>query len=284
MKYITDTLKYLKSNLLLLPALAVAMAAFAIIIDFDAAERVAQSYSNGVLQASLTDWIRLFVPFNTENWLTGLLSVVAYAALIFDVAFVHSMVDKHIRFGSKSFRSIISSLTINCVYGCVFTLVLAAACTLLGLVAAVVMRAFSLAPAYVFIAGAALCSLLGAFAVFVAAHIALWLPCSEITGYKMGEAFYCSYAQARTVRWKIFFALIIPLAAVGAAAIDFNKAFILFHKVFFNNDMWMFDPAADPIIEILPEAFFMHCAMVIAAFYLAAAVFQLVLSRRKSHG
>lgn len=213
MKYITDTLKYLKSNLLLLPALAVAMAAFAIIIDFDAAERVAQSYSNGVLQASLTDWIRLFVPFNTENWLTGLLSVVAYAALIFDVAFVHSMVDKHIRFGSKSFRSIISSLTINCVYGYVFTLVLAAACTLLGLVTAVVMRAFSLAPAYVFIAGAALCSLLSAFAVFVAAHIALWLPCSEITGYKMGEAFYCSYAQARTVRWKIFFALIIPLAA-----------------------------------------------------------------------
>ena len=84
------------------------------------------------------------------------------------------------------------------------------------------------------------------------------------------------------ISWAL--SLIIPLAAVGAAAIDFNKAFILFHKVFFNNDMWMFDPAADPIIEILPEAFFMHCAMVIAAFYLAAAVFQLVLSKRKSHG
>ncbi len=35
------------------------------------------------------------------------------------------------------------------------------------------------------------------------------------------------------------------------------------HKIFFRNDDWMFNPSTDPIINLLPETFFLHCALII---------------------
>ena len=51
-------------------------------------------------------------------------------------------------------------------------------------------------------------------------------------------------------------ALIFISVSIGAA-IDFDKTFYFFHKIFFRNDYWIFDPIADPIINALPEEFFM---------------------------
>lgn len=53
---------------------------------------------------------------------------------------------------------------------------------------------------------------------------------------------------------------VIPLIMF---AIDFNGTFILFHKLFFRNNYWIFDPRTDPIITILPETFFLHAALLI---------------------
>ena len=52
---------------------------------------------------------------------------------------------------------------------------------------------------------------------------------------------------------------------VGAlAALDFSRAFVLFHTVFFpGKDNWLFDPRTDAIIRILPQAFFRNCAIFI---------------------
>ena len=54
---------------------------------------------------------------------------------------------------------------------------------------------------------------------------------------------------------------------VGAlAALDFDRAFALFHALFFpGKDNWLFDPAADQIINILPQEFFRNCALLILA-------------------
>jgi len=38
---------------------------------------------------------------------------------------------------------------------------------------------------------------------------------------------------------------------------DFSETFYFFHKIFFRNDYWIFDPVKDPIINALPEEFFM---------------------------
>ena len=54
---------------------------------------------------------------------------------------------------------------------------------------------------------------------------------------------------------------------VGAlAALDFDRAFVVFHALFFpGKDNWLFDPAADQIINILPQAYFRNCALLIFA-------------------
>lgn len=54
---------------------------------------------------------------------------------------------------------------------------------------------------------------------------------------------------------------------VGAlAALDFDRAFVLFHALFFpGKDNWLFDPAEDQIINILPQEYFRNCALLILA-------------------
>lgn len=52
----------------------------------------------------------------------------------------------------------------------------------------------------------------------------------------------------------------------GLAALDFNTAFTLFHKLFFpGKTNWYFDWFEDQVIRILPKAFFMNCAILILA-------------------
>lgn len=41
-----------------------------------------------------------------------------------------------------------------------------------------------------------------------------------------------------------------------AVTIDFTKCFTIFHKLFFTNDLWMFDESTDYMIRMLPEGFF----------------------------
>lgn len=45
--------------------------------------------------------------------------------------------------------------------------------------------------------------------------------------------------------------------------IDFDYVFTLFHKLFFNNNYWIFNHVTDSIITVLPESFFMINAIVI---------------------
>lgn len=59
------------------------------------------------------------------------------------------------------------------------------------------------------------------------------------------------------------------LAVGGLAALDFDRAFVLFHTLFFpGKDNWMFDWQTDPVILILPEAFFQNCAILILSLLL----------------
>ena len=52
----------------------------------------------------------------------------------------------------------------------------------------------------------------------------------------------------------------------GLAALDFDRAFVVFHALFFpGKTNWLFDWRADPIILLLPEVFFRNCAILILA-------------------
>lgn len=65
--------------------------------------------------------------------------------------------------------------------------------------------------------------------------------------------------------------LFLALAAVLTAIIstNFTKYFILFHEIFFSNDLWILDPATDLLINIVPEPFFMDTALRIGIVFAA---------------
>lgn len=67
----------------------------------------------------------------------------------------------------------------------------------------------------------------------------------------------------RWLRWTGWTALAIVAAVGSLVAINWDLAFVLMHKLLFNNDLWIFDWRTDPIILILPDEFFMHCGILI---------------------
>lgn len=67
-------------------------------------------------------------------------------------------------------------------------------------------------------------------------------------------------------------AVVLPLVIGALCAINFDVAFEVFHKIFFpGKSNWVFDPRTDEIIEVMPEEFFMNCAIIIGVSLVAFA-------------
>lgn len=57
------------------------------------------------------------------------------------------------------------------------------------------------------------------------------------------------------------------LFVVGIAAVNFDKAFMVFHRVLFANNYWRLNPDESDLINLLPQSFFEHTALVICGIY-----------------
>jgi integral membrane protein (TIGR01906 family) len=76
------------------------------------------------------------------------------------------------------------------------------------------------------------------------------------------------------------------LIIAGLAAMDFDRAFVTFHHLFFpGKSNWIFDPRVDEIINVLPEVFFMNCAILIVVimFVLCAVAILFDLFRHRNY-
>ena len=67
----------------------------------------------------------------------------------------------------------------------------------------------------------------------------------------------------------LFFGITAILALIISG--DFTKYFVIFHHIFFDNDLWILDPATDMLINIVPEGFFMDTAARIALLFGASS-------------
>ena len=84
----------------------------------------------------------------------------------------------------------------------------------------------------------------------------------------------CFWAGAGVL---VFFAVI-----AGLGSIDFDRTFVIFHKVFFpGKTNWVFYPEYDEIINILPETFFMNCAIVIVSVLAALCLTAIIAGRKR---
>ncbi len=78
--------------------------------------------------------------------------------------------------------------------------------------------------------------------------------------------------------------IVLPAFLGIMVAVNWDYVFVTFHKLVFNNDYWLFDPTTDPIINILPDGYFMHCAIMIFALVIVGSllcfIFSHLLKRR----
>ncbi len=99
---------------------------------------------------------------------------------------------------------------------------------------------------------------------------------------KKGKIAFCSFRGMNPC----FFAGVGTLSlfvTVGAvAAIDFDVAFQVFHKIFFpGKDNWLFDPRVDEIINVMPFEFFRNCAILILSSIIIISVTLIVIGVRE---
>ncbi|WP_168171578.1 TIGR01906 family membrane protein [Oribacterium sp. C9] len=106
------------------------------------------------------------------------------------------------------------------------------------------------------------------------------LSCLAISGYLVviagirGALYYIS-------RGYIQVCMLILLMVIGIgllAATDFTKYFTIFHKIFFSQGNWMFDPRESRMINMLPEGFFSDCALKIVMTFIGSVTALLILS------
>lgn len=85
--------------------------------------------------------------------------------------------------------------------------------------------------------------------------------------------------------WTAIAAVIVPIILGALVATDFDRAFEIFHAILFpGKDNWIFNSRTDPIILVMPEEFFMNCAIFIGVglvFFSAAIIaVNVVLKKR----
>ncbi|NMS90390.1 TIGR01906 family membrane protein [Clostridioides difficile] len=71
--------------------------------------------------------------------------------------------------------------------------------------------------------------------------------------------------------------IIMPLLLAVPVLLNFEKSFVIFHKLLFRNDYWIFSPDLDPVINMLPEEFFFHAGVMILMLILLVSVLLFVM-------
>lgn len=102
----------------------------------------------------------------------------------------------------------------------------------------------------------------------------------------IGSYVYMRYVKRNRKIWTLerpfFIASLAPPVFLVLLAVNFDRMFVIFHQIFFNNDYWIFNPSTDPIILALPQEFFMYCFIVF--FVLVQLGFILMYQYSKKNG
>lgn len=67
----------------------------------------------------------------------------------------------------------------------------------------------------------------------------------------------------RSICLGLNFVYIFVIGLFALIYTNFNKYFIIFHELLFDNDLWLLDPKTDLMIQMLPEPFFINMAILI---------------------
>ena len=109
---------------------------------------------------------------------------------------------------------------------------------------------------------------LGGLALRRAASICLLLLCVIL--FAMEARWQIVLAGVFQKTLVIFCMVIVFLGAV--ITMNFSECFVIFHEIFFDNDLWIFDARTDYMIRMLPEGFFYDMVMRIGVIFVISLV------------
>lgn len=84
------------------------------------------------------------------------------------------------------------------------------------------------------------------------------------------ETWYVMLAGIFQKTLGVFFVVAVGLSAVIIT--NFSKCFDIFHKIFFDNDLWIFDAKTDFMIRMLPEGFFYDMVIRIGVIFIISLI------------
>lgn len=107
------------------------------------------------------------------------------------------------------------------------------------------------------------------YMMFVTAILAIILILFSVK--KIRQSFY--------LKLTAIFTIVIPAVLALFISLNWQIAFVTFHHIFFNNDYWIFYPDTDPVIMMLPDTFFLHCAAMILVLVVMGSLVCYILYR-----
>lgn len=207
MRYTLQSGKYAFKNFFYIFPFAIIPALFlSLSTDQKALGFILEHFFAGTMQS--WDYGNLFCAVSVLNFGSlpaigfGLIGIVA---IVVCVSMMMALMEKHMRFGKRTFNGIFSKLNDNLIPTGGYTLLLLAMYEVWSLITAALLFIVSRIPiawlAYVFIS---LVMILMHFALLYGINlIYLWLPCMQITGFPAAEALQYSNQLSKPVKWRI---------------------------------------------------------------------------------
>lgn len=97
--------------------------------------------------------------------------------------------------------------------------------------------------------------------------------------------FFLNNLRKKKQMWRLIqpfqYLIWLPAVVIILLMANFDRIFVLFHELLFNNDDWLFNPVTDPIILVLPEQFFFQC-FVLAFVIIQVSLWNILRRAKKS--
>jgi integral membrane protein (TIGR01906 family) len=86
------------------------------------------------------------------------------------------------------------------------------------------------------------------------------------------------FVLARCAREAVAGFCLLTLLLAGVIAFNFERAFEVFHLIFFDNDLWILNPATDLLVNIVPQPFFIDIAIFIGALFVVSSALLILVT------
>lgn len=226
MKYTAQTIKYNIKNLLYIFPLAI-LPAFFLSLTLARTDilSVAQKVQAGSF-SSIAFW-ELFqgiTLFNFSSWETMLAGVLGVVSLVVSVSLLMAFIDKHMRFGKRTFNGLFAKLNDNLLSTFGFTLLLVVLYEVWTLLlTAVLQLCFLLPQTAVYVVAPVVIVLMHVALTYAISLIYLWLPCMQITGFKAFEALRYGFLLCEPIQgniiWVQTLSMLVAEVAIATATL-----------------------------------------------------------------